>query len=325
MRLTYDDIKEQHLRNINLVGSTDADIIADFNYNLGQRYQLTLAKLNNYKTVKPYTFSTTQSQTTYPFPPGLVTIEGGFITIGSVNYPLRPIESRLNIELLNAIQIQASALPQFYFVEQDSFQIWPIPQSTYTGTIYYHFRDRNLSVADFTSGTITLTNGSAIITNSSALFTPAMVGRWFTVKDPTVVGQGYWYRITGYTDTTHVTMGTNNGYAVEWANADATTTEFVIGETPELPEELHSVLAWGTAADFYAGMRKDAGNATLYDNLFWTGNPSNTSRADGATNITGGLLGGINLYKDRDNIRLIKRRPHLNPLQTKVFATTLSS
>lgn len=400
MRLTTTQILNQHLRNINSVGTTDTNILADFYYNLGQRYQLILAKLNNFKTQKSFTFQsgmnvtllssgvtqsissitsssttatvttsaahgystsnvvnifganptgyngtytiTVTSTTTFtytlaasistsatntasaPYAPGLVSVEGGYITIGSVNYPLRPLNSRWNDEQLNAIQIQASAIPQFYFVEQDSFKIWPIPQATYTGTIYYHYRDRNLSVADYTTGTVSLTQGSNLVTGSGTTFTAAMVGRWFTVTDTTVPGQGYWYRITGYTDATHISLGSLT-QPVEWGNANCSGATYLIGESPEIPEELHSILAWGTAADFYGGMRKDPVSAAMYDNLFWTGNPQNANRQDSDSSITGGLLGGINLYKDRDNRHIIKRRPKLSPLQYKIFASTLSS
>lgn len=304
--------------------NTDTNIDDNFNMNLGQRYQLMLAKMNNYKTLKPYSISTSSNTQIYPFPPGLVTVEGGYITVGSVNYPLQPINSRYNWEQLNSILIQASALPQFYFVEQDTFQIWPIPQATYTGKLYYHFRDRNLSIADYTTGTITLTNNSSTVSISGGTFILAMVGRWLSVTDPNTPGQGYWFRLTGYTDSTHMTLGGIDGTAVVWPFATATPASYVIGETPELPEEMHICLANGTASDFYAQMRKDPVNATKFDNLFWTGSFDNASRNFNDTSIAGGLIGGINSYKDRDDRTVIRRRPHLNPLQYKVFATTLS-
>lgn len=399
MRLSFSDLQAAHLRNINLVGSTDTDILTDFAYNLGQRYQLCLAKLANFRTQKAYTFTTginvtllssnvsqsvasiTSSSTTAtvttsaahgystsnsvnisgalpigyngtytitvltsttftytlataltspatispstPYAPGLVSIEGGFITIGSVNYPLRPLESRWNDEQLNAIQIQASAIPQFYFVEQDSFKVWPTPQASYSGTIYYHYRDKNMSVADYSTGTISLTQGSNLITGSGTTFTPAMVGRWFTVTDPTVPGQGYFYRVSNYISATVLGMGTLTGEQT-WGNANATGVSYRIGETPEMPEEMHSILAWGTASDFYAGMQKDPTSAAMFDNLFWTGSPTNPSRTQGDSSITGGLLGGIDRYANRDDRRLVKRKPKLNPLQYKVFGISLS-
>lgn len=399
MRLSFSDLQAAHLRNINLVGSTDNDILTDFAYNLGQRYQLCLAKLANFRTQKAYTFTTginvtllsanttqtiatlTSSGTTAtattasahglstsnvvniqgaspsgyngtytitvtsttkftyalasslttpaiinpstPYAPGLVSIEGGFVTIGSVNYPLRALESRWNDEQLNAIQIQASAIPQFYFVEQDSFKIWPVPQASYSGTIYYHYRDRNLSVPDYNAGSVSLTLGSNLITGSGVTFTPAMVGSWFTVTDTTVPGQGYWYRISNFVDSTHLGMGTLTGEQV-WGNASATNISYRIGETPEMPEEMHSVLAWGTAADFYAGMQKDPTSASMFDNLFWTGSSTNSVRTQGDSSITGGLLGGIDRYQTRDDRHLIKRKPRLSPLQYKAWATSLS-
>lgn len=329
MRLTYQDLRYEHYRAINLSNTdgtpkTDVNIDNNFNMHLGQRYQLILAKMNNYKTVKTYSVNTASNTQIYPFPPGLVTIEGGYITVGSVNYPLTPINSRYNIEQLNAISIQASALPQFYFVEQDSFQIWPIPQAVYSGKIYYHFRDRNLSINDYSAGTVSLTLNSNIITGSGTTFTPAMVGRWFTITDPTVYGQGYWYRVTGYTDATHVTMGALDGTAVKWANTTVSGATYRIGETPELPEEMHVCLAWGTASDYYASMRKDMDAGSYYSNLFWTGDGSNPNRDFENKKIMGGVIGGINLYRDRDSRTIIHRKPRLNPLQYKVFATTLS-
>lgn len=329
MRLTYQDLRYEHYRSINLANTdgtpqTDTNIDNNFNMHLGQRYQLILAKMNNYKTVKSYAFNTSSNTQIYPFPPGLVTIEGGYITVGSVNYPLQPINSRYNIEQLNSIQIQASALPQFYFVEQDSFQIWPIPQATYAGKIYYHFRDRNLSVNDYSTGSVSLTLASNIVTGVGTTFTAAMVGRWFTVTDTTKYGQGYWYRIVGFTDATHITLGALDGTAVNWNNASISGATYRIGETPELPEEMHVALSHGTAADYFMTMRKDPKGATYYNNMFWTGDPNNATRDFENRKIMGGVIGGINLYRDRDDRTVIRRRPRLNPLQYKVFATTLS-
>jgi hypothetical protein len=278
-----------------------------------------LAKLANYKTTTSYTFTTSNTISEYPFPPGLVSIEGGYITIGSVNYPLIPVESRQNYLELTAIQVIASGMPQRYFVERDSFKIWPTPQGTYTGVIYYHYRDRNLSVADFTGGTITVTNGSPTVTNDTALFTPAMVGRWFTVTDPTVAGQGYWYRVIAYVSTTVLTL-----YQT-YTGTTCTTTSYNIGETPELPEELHALLPWGTAADFYGGMRKDPDSFTYYDNLFYTGSPTNSSREIGKAVAMGGLIGGINNYSDRDKRKIIRRKGSLNQFSAQVFGTHLNA
>ena len=318
MRLTYTDIQNQFFRNINQSGSADTDLTNSFNYYLGTRYQLMLAKLKNFRTTLNTTFSTAANTQYYNYPLGEVSIDGMFITIGSVNYPLQIIDSLYNWENLNAILIQASAIPQFYFPRRDDFGIWPIPQAVYTGTISYHYRDRNLLVADTMGGTISLTNGSPTVTGTGGIFTPAMVGSWFTVTDTTVPGYGYWYRISGYTNSNSITLYQN------WANATASTTGYRIGVSPEIPEEGHELLTAGVTADYYTFIRKDVASAGPYNNIFWTGDPNNPSREEGNTRIAGGVIGLINRYNDRDDTRLIRRRPRLNPLQFKVWATSLS-
>lgn len=254
----------------------------------------------------------------YPYPIGEISVDGMYITVGSVNYPLQIINSIYEWEKLNAIQIQASALPQFYFPRRDDFGIWPTPQTVYTGKISYHYRDRNLSVVDYSTGTITATYGSNQIIGSGTTFTSAMVGRWITITDTTVGGQGYWYRITGFTDTTHVSI------YQPWPNTTAAGATYNIGETPEIPEEGHILLVDGTTADFYTSLRKDLENGSLYENRFWTGDPNNSTREIGNSNIAAGLVGLMNRYSDRDDTHIINRKPNLNPLSTKIFATNLT-
>lgn len=394
---TYTDLYNTFLANTNLVGTTDTNVIAYFNRSLGTRYQLALAKLQNYKTetyestfltginttllssgvtqtissitssgttatvttAAAHGYSTSNSieisgaspagyngtftitvidTTTFtytlpvsvsdvdascsqyiPFPPGEITVEGMFITVGSVNYPLRIINSIMDWEQLNAILIQASALPQFYFPRRDDFGIWPIPQTSYTGKLSYHYRDRNLSVADYTTGNVAVTKYGTTIVGTGTTFTSAMVGRWFEITDTTIQGQGVPFRVTGYTDTTHLTI------SPAWNSETATGATFRIGQAPAIPDELHIALSDGATADFYAGMRKDLTTAALFENRFWTGDANNPSRKEGDSTIAGGIIGGVNRYSDRDNTRVIKRKPRLNPLQTKVFATSLSS
>src|SRR5688500_18305824 len=103
MRLTYDDIKEQYLRNIAKAGSADTNIIADFDLNLGQRYQLIQARMQNYKTETQGSDTTVDGTQYYSYPPGLVNIDDLIITVGSVQYPLTTIYSQHTWDVLNAI------------------------------------------------------------------------------------------------------------------------------------------------------------------------------------------------------------------------------
>lgn len=319
MRLSRTVIKAKFLRNIQSVGVSDSNIDTEFDYQLGVYYQLMLAKLKNYKTYISSTFSTVASTQYYSNPPGYVTSDGIVITVGSVNYPLKLISSEYLWEQLNAVLLQASALPQFYFPRRDDFGVWPIPQAVYTGTIYYHYRDRNLMVDDYAAGTITVTSGSATVTGSGTAFTAGMVGRWLFIDDTTVPGHGYEYRITGYTSATSLTLA-----RTFVGTTTSGISSYRIGETPEIPEELHQCLADGVTAGYYADIRKDPTNAQMFLNKFYTGDMVNASRNEGDTQIAAGLIGGINRYNDREDERIIDRRPQLNPLQWKPWSTVLS-
>lgn len=318
MRLTYTDIQNQYLRNIGKAGSTDTTILSDLQLNLGQRYQLMLAKMGNYMTQIPKTASTVVNQQYYHYPSGIVNIETATINLGTYTAPLEVINSQHNWDILNSIQIQASAVPQFIFPRRDDFGIWPTPQGVYTINFNYHWRDRNLGVADYTTGTVTATNNSTTIVGVGTTWTSAMVGRWFVVTDTTAPGQGYWYRIAAFNSTTSLTIETSY---------EATTSAGVtyrIGQTPELPEEGHIILVDGATSDFYAGLMADIPNATWFNNKFWTGDGNNNSRKEGDPNIKGGLIGLMNLYADRNNTKIVNRKPRLSPLTYKVWGVTLS-
>lgn len=327
MRLTYTDLKNQFYRNINLSGASNVGTINDdFNANLGTRYQLILAKLKNFHLQKATSISTVANQQYYEYPIDLTNIETVVVTVGSVNYPLDVINNQGSWDILNAIQVSASAIPQFFLPRSPQinraagggFGIWPIPQDVYTITFNYHYRDRNLTVEDYTDGSVALTNGSTTLTGTTTVFTPAMVGRWFTINDPTSTGQGYWYLITNYVSATQLTL-----YSA-WQGATGTGLSYRIGETPLIPEEGHRILCDGATADYYGGMRKDKDAIIWFNNLFWTGDPNNALREEGNPQVTGGLLGLINRYGDRSDTRLVQRGRNMNPLNYQVWATHLS-
>jgi hypothetical protein len=316
MRLTYTDIRNAHLRNIGQSGSTDTDILADFNYNLGTRYQLVLSNLSSYINQDVDPITTVAGTQYYNYTPGFISLDNVSITIGSLTYTLSPIYDQATWNQLNALQFQPSAIPQFYFPRKLDFGIWPIPQGAYTLNPYTFMRDHNLSVEDYTEGAASITADDETVTGTGT-FTEAMVGRWFTITDTTKPGQGYWYRVATYTDATHIEL------QAKWNATTVTSATYKIGESPELPEEAHVLLPDGTAADFYGGLRNTPDKATWWNNKFWTGDGNNNLR-NVDENIKGGLLGLIKNYQDRDRSRLVyKTRRPMSPYW-KVWASSIS-
>ena len=312
-------LKDEFYRNIGQSNAVTSDVTASFNQNLGQRYQLVLATMQSYVTQQPTSFNTVASQQYYPYPPGTVSIDDVVVVIGSVQYPMTTIYSQHAWDVINAIQIQPTAIPQFIFPRRDDFGIWPIPQATYPVTFNYFLRDRNLTIDDYLTGTVAVTAGSANVTGTTTVFTPAMVGRWFTVTDPTALGQGYWYRISTYNSPTSITLNRT------WFSTTQTGITFRIGESPEIPEEGHEILLDGVLADFYAGLRNDNTTGIWYNNKFWTGDGNNASRDAGNDDlIAGGLIGLATRYSGRDDKRLIQRQPRGWPPAYQIWATQLT-
>lgn len=414
MRQTYTTIWNKFLRNIQSVGvtsSSDPNLKAEFDYQLGVYYQLMLAKLKNYKTYQTYSFYvgmyaldiTTRSQpiaistitssgttatvttgaahgfasndsvsinnvaingintqgyngtftitvtstTTFTYtlpasvnnvsgehaqyynnPPGFVTIDGITISVGTVGtsniirYPLTLESSQMDWERKNIVPMQVAIPPQDYFPRRDDFGIWPIPRTLYSANAYYHYRDRNLKVDDYTGGSITLTNGSNKVTGTTTAFTAAMVGRWLFVDDTTVPGEGYEYRINHFTSSTQVELDSN------WQGTTTSgITSYRIGQSPEIPEDLHMYLPDGITGGYLKDVRKDPDNATAFLNSFWTGDLNNNSRKEDDENVTGGLIGGMKAYADREDERIVNRgqTDNINFLRLEPWGIKLSS
>ena len=308
----------QFLRNIGMDGSTDSAILSDFRLNLGVRYQMVFAKMKDYMTQTTATASTVAAQQYYHYPSGIVNIEGCYVTIGSVNYPMTTVNSQYQWDWLNSIQVQPTAIPQFMFPRKVDFGIYPIPQTAYTITFNYHYRDRSLNIADYTDGTVAVTNSNTTITGTNTTWTPAMVGRYFQVTDPTSTGQGYFYKVSAYTSATSLTL---DNY---FDGATGSSLVYRIGQTPEFPEEGHIILVDGVTADFYQGVRHDIQTATWFNNRFWTGDGDNSSRKIGDSTITGGLIGLYNSYTDRNGERVIDRNKEIHPFLDQNWGMRLS-
>jgi hypothetical protein len=196
---------------------------------------------------------------------------------------------------------------------RDHFEIWPIPASTGdTITLVASILDRDMSIEDVTTTTVTVTNNDATITHVGTSFTAAMVGRWFkTTDDPT------FYRIASFTDTSNMELET------VWEGTTASGASYTIGESPEIPPELHSLLPHFAAAEFYSGPRKDFAAAQSHMNYFWTGDYTNPSRRP--SQAAGGLLDAIRRYSKRSDSKVIrKNRKRINRFDER-FSSTISS
>jgi len=234
--------------------------------NLG--YKFLLAELGRTVTEKTKTASTVASQQFYQMPPDFLWLKDLTVTVGSTTYPTTEIVDQEEWDYLNQTS-QTSDIPTFIFVRPywgvsgAEVGIFPIPASAgNTINLVYEAGDKDLSVAAYTTGTVTMINGSATVTGSGTTFTAAMVGRYFTIT--TAGGDGQWYKIASRTSNTVITL--ENYYD----GISGSSLNYKIAEAFALPEEMQ-ILPVYYALQHYFAMKKDADQETKYLTLFNAG------------------------------------------------------
>lgn len=207
------------------------------------------------------TFSTVANQQYYPMPQDAIRIKNVTVTIASVKYPLTLIEDEESWNILN-MRVQTSSIPEYFYVRgSDEFGMFPIPSASVAsaGSINYERRMRDMSADDYKTGTIQVVAGTADVVGTGTTFTALMVGRSLKINDPS--GDGMWYKISAFTDTTHITLDT------VYAGASATGLSYVIGELPDIPEEFHEACEDYACMRYYL-RRKDKESAADFKLLF---------------------------------------------------------
>lgn len=315
MRMTFTTLYE--LAQKYAGNDTSSASTTFFKQRINMRAEEVLSKLPSYLSEITRTFSTVASQQYYHYPPNFKEIESLQITIGSVNYPLKPIHSNKEWVDLNAIDIQPSAIPQYYFKRQRDFGIWPIPQDAYTGTLEYSIRAGGMTKTDYETGTVTVVENDETVEGSGTTWTGgnAAFDMWFSLADSNGESKGSWYRISSVTDADTLELES------VFEETGAATQNYIIGESPELPEDLHELLAIGATADYYAGFRQSLSKAQAWENKFYTGDFNNSSRK--AENVKGGLIDAIRRYENRNDSQLVQRRKDYQ-IKDRVWAVDLS-
>lgn len=236
-------------------GDKSATMLTNFKFLLNLGYKDILQTFTGEETEDVRTTATQIGIRAIKLAPNYIRMHSVTATVGSQVHTLVEEESqeRFNERLyLN----RNSSRPEVYFLRPrfgvggTELLLDPIPSTiTTTITINYAANARDLSQDSYTTGTITATNGSASIVGVGTTFIQAMVGRYIQVND--ITGDGNWYRITGFTSTTVLTIENKyDGVTISGKN-------FVIAEIFALPEEMHILPIYYTMMHYYLGYRQD--------------------------------------------------------------------
>lgn len=203
---------------------------------------------------------TVANQQAYTFPYNYKRLISVSITVGSYKWTPTEITSRAEWDVLN-MTVQTSDSVLYYYVFNNQVQFFPIPaSSSNTITYSYKVRTRDLSQADYTTGTVAITTGTTVVTGSGTTFVADMVGRWIQVTAPT--GDQEWYKIATFTSTT--VLGLESAYN----GATVAGGAYTIGEVSILPEEFQDLPVTYALRQYYSSRVKDKGIYEMYKNMY---------------------------------------------------------
>lgn len=152
-----------------------------------------------------HTDATVASQQFYNLPVRYKRLVGKpTITVGSQKY--QPIEAP-NREAWDRINQTASEsdTPQYFFIFNGQIGFYPTPATDDNViTLPYEIQAIDLSIADYTTGTIvSVENGGTTVEGSGTTWTSGMAGRYIRIDDDNSAtsGDNAWYKIASVTDS----------------------------------------------------------------------------------------------------------------------------
>jgi hypothetical protein len=117
-----------------------------------------------------FTINTVAGQQFYPLPYNYSKLKTGTITNGNLTWTPTEILSRRAWDLLNTQKNYAGNIPNNYYIWGNKIGFWPIPSSaTEVITFNYQIRVPDLTLADYTTGTVAATNTGGV-TGTTNLF-----------------------------------------------------------------------------------------------------------------------------------------------------------
>lgn len=158
-----------------------------------------------------------------------------YVTVGSNRYVPKKVDTRQEWDELNSSS-DTSDIPEYYYIFNKQIGFYPTPSSSgSTITLPIEIQARDLSVADFTTGSIvSATNGDQTVTGTGTSWTAGMAGRYIKIDEDNTAdsGDGQWYEIASITD------GTNLELTVPYQGTtfSGATTGYTIAQMSIIPD-----------------------------------------------------------------------------------------
>lgn len=233
---------------------------------------------------------TVANQETYQTPNGFRKIIDLYITIDNemidrpTIYMPEMVFDPTKWKLVKAYRLGVNDVPYFTYVENQTFKIQPVPATTgNTITIRGRLQTSDLTIADYTTGSIvSIANGDTALTGSGTTWTQDMVGRYLQITQTTTAngGDGMWYQIGGFIDSTHLTLLK----PYEGISILAGSASYIIGQCSVIPQAYDVGIVYRSTALYWQN-QNDLVRAKTYWMMYDAGVEA------GYTQNYGGLMG----------------------------------
>lgn len=197
------------------------------------------------------TLTTVASQQFYNLPANLDKLFDCTITVGTIQYHPEQVTNFSDWNYVNATTGVTSDNPSYFFIQNGQIGFWPIPAtSSLSITLQFKRLVRDLSVADYTSGTITsITSGASALVGNGTSWTTGMAGKMIKINNGNAanLGDGLWYPITTVGSGTTITLG--RPYV--GTSIAAGTATYTIGDTMIIPERYQKGPVYYAVAEYW--------------------------------------------------------------------------
>lgn len=232
--------------------------------------------------------TTVAAQETYQIPNGFRKLIDMYIYSGSGSstdtiYSPEMVFDPTKWKKILQYRLGSGDVPYFTYVQNTTYKIQPIPDTTGNLIVLRgRLQTRDLTIADYTTGTITsVSNDGTAVVGSSTVWTADMVGRYIQITETTAAGggDGFWYQISAVADSTHLTL--TKPY--EGTTIAAGTAAYTIGQCSVIPEA-YDIAAVYRATALYWQNQNDLVRAKTYWMLYDGGKEA------GYVNDYGGII-----------------------------------
>lgn len=219
---------------------------------------------------KSKTATTTASTQFYQLPNDVDLVLSATIAIGTFVYPVKQARNRQHWDLLNQ-STYSSTYPEWFYVFGTQIGFWPIPSaSSNTITYYYKKRIRDLSIADYTTGSVlSIASAATTVTGNAPSWTASMAGRYINITESNTAnkGDGQWYEIASVTSSTVLELTS----PYQGTSISAGTAAYTIGQMSVLPEDFHELPVYRAAEIYYTSVQPNTERAALYKAMYEEG------------------------------------------------------